>query len=160
MLCGDSVRQFSNMLPSFLNLNALPVPMLRQVYSDPLDRTHSAAICSLSLKSLKIDFLDRTHSAAICSLSLKHRAPSRAIAQLDSQNFMGSPKALFGSILVTFGCLLGPLWDPLGTLWVSIGSLWVPFGPLCGHFGGPWPPLGTILVTLAPFGHQNINISS
>ena len=65
--------------------------------------------------------------------------------------FLGFPKGLFGSILVTFGCLLGPLWDPLGTLWVSIGSLWVPFGSLWGHFGGPWPPLGPILVTLASF---------
>ena len=34
LLCGDSVRQFSNMLSCFLNLNALPVPMLRQVLFD------------------------------------------------------------------------------------------------------------------------------
>ena len=36
LLCGDSVRQFSNMLSCFLNLNALPVPMLRQVSVEAL----------------------------------------------------------------------------------------------------------------------------
>ena len=49
--------------------------------------------------------------------------------------FLGFPKAPFGSILVTFGCLLGALWNPLGTLGVSIGSLWVPFGSLWVPFG-------------------------
>ena len=50
------------------------------------------------------------------------------------------------------GVYWGPFGVPLGTLGVSIGSLWVPFGSLRGHFGGPWPPLGPILVTLASFG--------
>ncbi len=44
MLCGDSVRQFSNMLPSFLNLNALPVPLLRQFF------VLAHFICVLSIK--------------------------------------------------------------------------------------------------------------
>ena len=51
LLCGDSVRQFSNMLSCFLNLNALPVPMLRQVYFDP---SVSNSLCSDMLTFTKI----------------------------------------------------------------------------------------------------------
>ena len=58
--------------------------------------------------------------------------------------FLGFPKGLFGSILVTFGCLLGALWGPFGSLWVPFGSLWVPF----------WTTLGSLWWSLAPLGHD------
>ncbi len=43
--------------------------------------------------------------------------------------FLGFPKGLFGSILVTFGCLLGALWIPLGTLLDHCGITLVVLGP-------------------------------
>ena len=64
--------------------------------------------------------------------------------------FLGFPKGLFGSILVTFGCLLGALWGPFGSLWVPFGSLWVPFGSLWVHF---WITLGSLWRSSAPLGH-------
>jgi hypothetical protein len=58
LLCGDSVRQFSNMLSSFLNLNALPVPLLRQVFLTPLKCDIIVCLFMFPLKVLKSRFLD------------------------------------------------------------------------------------------------------
>ncbi len=63
MLCGDSVRQFSNMLPSFLNLNALPVPMLSQVYSDP---------SGLRFSHVLIDIFSKITESLLSGLTFSH----------------------------------------------------------------------------------------
>ena len=58
LLFGDSARQFSNMLSCFLNLNALPVPLLRQVYLDPSGLRFSHVFIDMFTKVTKKRFLD------------------------------------------------------------------------------------------------------
>ena len=118
LLCGDSARQFSNMLSCFLNLNALPVPLLRQVVLDPSD-TNSL---SSDMLTLLPDMSSLSHDSSIGLLE-----------------FLGFP---LGSLWEHFSDIWVSLGVSIGSLWVPFGSRGTPFGPLWGHFGGPWLPLG------------------
>ena len=115
------------------------------VFLTPPDWGFLMCLLTFSVKSLKVDFLDWCFLMCLLTFSCLGSVLASVLEGFHFSNSLGSPEALFGTMLGSFWCHSAPFWALLGPSWTLSGPFSTLFGVSWGSRGDLLAPFGVVL---------------